>query len=298
MLLMQKKCLRYPRLGLGLRRRVRRCASVVRPVLSGHHRRLFANLLTTHSAVHILTLSATDHFMDATLTVDKNSSCGRAMSTHSVASRETMYRLLVMKLPSAVTDTFASRELMSPWRVHRPSHLVRVRQHRSQTVVSPILFQRHRHRHTTMSIRCFCRLEVGERLGTRRCRQQYSRCHCHVERCRRRRSHTRERRRPRPELAAFTARNCSSCPRTAPGCVQTRRTTARHASSMRRVCVPRGRCCITAQPTTMETTGRFAEPGSRRRPAPGVRQSVAGAGSGCCLCCCRSCCHVSGAIPH
>ena len=297
MLLMKKKCLRYPRLGLGLRRHVRRCASVVQPVLSGRHHRLFARLPTTRSAVHILTLSATDRFTAATLTADKNSSCGRAMSTRSVASRETTYRLLVMKLRSAVTGMFASRELMSPWRVHRPSHLVRVRPHRSQTVVLPILFQRHRHRHTTMSIQCFCRLEVDEPLGTRHCRRQYSRCRCHVESCRRRKSHTRDRR-PRPELAAFTARNCSSCPRIAPVCVRTRRTTARHASSMRRVCAPRGPCCITARPTMTETTGRFVELGSLRRLAPGVRRSVGSAGSGCCLCCCRSCCHVSGAIPH
>jgi len=232
LLSMQKKCLHYQHLGLGLRRHVQRCVFAVQPVPSGQRRHSSARRRITRSAVRTLTLSATDRFTAAMLTVDTNSCYESTTWTLSVASRETMYRLLVTKLPSAVTDMFASHALTSLRRVHRPSHQVRVRPRRSQTVVSPTLPQRHRHRRMTTSTRCFCRLVEDERLGTRRCHRRYSRCHCRVESCRRRRSRTRDRHRRQPELDVSTARNCSSCRRITPGCVRMRRTTAQHASSM------------------------------------------------------------------
>jgi len=296
---MQKKCPHYQLREHELLRRVQRCVSIVQLVPSAHHHPLSVRRHTIRSVVHILTLSATDLSMADV--VGRNSCYGRViwlLETLLVASLAARYQLLATKLRFAVTGMFGSHEQTYPCRVHRPSRLVRpVRPHRSQTAISPILFQRRRRRPTTTSIRSFYRPAVDE-PGTRRCRRRYSRCRCHVVSCGSRRSHRRDRSRRPPELAAFTARNCSLCPRIAAEYVRMHQTTARHASSTRRVCAPPERCCIIAQRMTTAVTGQFAVPGNRPLQAPGVPRSVVSDVSGCCLRCCPWCCRACGAIPR
>jgi len=287
---MRRKCLHCRLREHELLRRVQQCVFAVRfMVPSGRRRRLSVRRRTIHSAVHILTLSATDRCMAAMPTIGKNSCYGGvilSLGTHFTASRATRNQLPVTTLPFAATVMCGFRERTSPRRVCRPSPLVPpVRPRRSQTVDRPIRFRRRRRRRTTTSIRYFYRPAADAR-AIRRCRRRSSRCRCRVASCASRSDRRRDRRRRRRARAASTARNCSSCPRIAAACVRTRRTTAWHVSNTRRVCARRERCCITAPPTTTAVTDRSAVPANRRRPAPGRRRSVVGVASGCCWRCC------------